>query len=331
MVAQLDKKFISLSLSKTYTRLLSYLFYEGRPLTTRGRWINPLVFFLYKLQTYLPCSNLDKQPVFILGTGRSGTTILGITLAIHREVGFLNEPKALWAFLYDGEDLIGSYNELTARYRLDESFVNQNMIQGAHRIYCNYLRFSLSSRVVDKYPELIFRTGLVSKIFPDARYLFLFRNGYDTCRSISDWSKRLGEEKSGELHDWWGRNDRKWNYLCEQIVASDEALAPAINKIQKYKNHTHRAAVEWIVTMKEGLRLANEKPEIVFGVRYEDYVSNEAIRQDVLQFCDLQPDSKYNEYCNSVLKPPEKKPVFSLPPEIDYEFIRVMRQLGYEA
>ena len=99
MVAQIDSNFIRLSWKKAYTRYLSYAFYEGRPLTTKGRWINPLIFFLYRVQQYSPFVRKVKQPIFILGTGRSGTTILGVTLAMHRAVGFLNEPKALWSHL----------------------------------------------------------------------------------------------------------------------------------------------------------------------------------------------------------------------------------------
>jgi hypothetical protein len=75
MIAQLDRLFISLSKKKTYTRLVSY-FFEGRPLTTKGRWINPLVFLVYRIlaRFKLGCRKVD--PVYILGTGRSGTTDL---------------------------------------------------------------------------------------------------------------------------------------------------------------------------------------------------------------------------------------------------------------
>src|SRR5690606_40375856 len=49
---------------------------EGRPLTTRGRWINPLVFGLYRMAQRLPLGRPVREPAFILGMGRSGTTIL---------------------------------------------------------------------------------------------------------------------------------------------------------------------------------------------------------------------------------------------------------------
>lgn len=330
MVAQIDGLFRSLSKKKTFTRYLSYAFYEGRPLTTKGRWINPLVFFLYRLQEILPTAKKVDKPIFILGTGRSGTTILGVTLGIHQSVGFLNEPKAFWSYLHQNEDLIGSYNENSAFYRLNVSDVTPSMKKKAHRVYGNYLRYSLSDIVVDKYPELIFRVDFVREIFPDARFLFLYRDGYDTCHSIRHWSERLGVEQDGSTHDWWGLNDRKWHLLCEQIVRNDKALAPFADEIAKFDNHEHRAAVEWIVTMKEGLDLLSKYPNFVKGVKYEDFVADADFREQILHFCGLESDPNFSSYCQQVLKSPKAQSPIDLPACIKAEFFDVMRRLGYE-
>ena len=205
-----------------------------------------------------------------------------------------------------------------------------SLIKKAHQIYGNYLRYSLSSRVVDKYPELVYRTKFVSAIFPDARFLFLYRNGYDTCHSIRFWSERLGVESRDELHDWWGKGNRKWHLLCNQIVANDDALYSNIQKISQYSNHEHRAAVEWIVTMKEGIALMKSNPTHVMGVKYEDYVDCRDVRQNVLDFCELGQSSQYESYCKNTLRPPKVKEKIDLPIEIQDEFNRVMRELGYE-
>ncbi len=330
MVAQIDKRFTRLSYKKTYTRYLSYILYEGRPLTTSGRWINPLVFSLYWLQTYLPFAKKVKKPIFILGTGRSGTTILGITLGVHNDVGFLNEPKAFWSYLNHKDDLIGSYLNELGHYRLTNEDSSSLIAKKAHQIYGNYLKFGFSSRVVDKYPELIFRTGYVTSIFPDARYLFLYRNGYDTCHSIQLWSERLGVEKSGENHDWWGKNDRKWKLLCDQIVSSDDVLYKYIDLISKYTNHVDRAAVEWIVTMKEGISLLALNPNNIMGVKYEEYTSSFEKRNEILRFCDLPLDNNFDSFCEAVLKAPKPKAKINLPNEIEHEFLRIMGLLGYE-
>ena len=96
MPAQIDRRYVRASPFKACGRLVSWSLFEGRPLTTRGRWINPLVFALYGIQRRLPQLHRVERPIFIVGTGRSGTTVLGTVLSLHRELGFLNEPKALW-------------------------------------------------------------------------------------------------------------------------------------------------------------------------------------------------------------------------------------------
>tara|TARA_R110001592_G_scaffold352259_1_gene649990 strand:+ start:9421 stop:10173 length:753 start_codon:yes stop_codon:yes gene_type:complete len=250
---------------------------------------------------------------------------------MHDAVGFLNEPKALWSYLYPEEDIIGNYNLNDARYRLSDTEVNLEMIRKAHRILGNYLTLSCSYRVVDKYPELVFRLDFVRAIFPDAKFLFLYRNGIDTCCSIKAWSHRLGVNVDETSHDWWGLNDRKWTLLCDQIVATDLVLGPHIDKIRLFSAHEHRAAVEWIVTMKEGMRLATEYPDKVLPVKYENYTMSLNARKKVLDFCDLPPDKRYDEYCSKVLKKPvEMESKIALPEEIESEFIRVMGMLGYE-
>jgi len=329
MVAQIDNRFIRTSLKKTWTRLLSYALYEGRPLTTRGRWINPLVFLLYRLQACLPTAKSVVKPVFILGVGRSGTTILGITLAMHRDVGFLNEPKAMWSYWYDNEDVIGSYREKPGNYRLDDAIVTDRMRRQAHHIYGNYLRFSAASKVVDKYPELIFRIAFVLALFADARFIFLYRDGRDTCSSIQQWSQRLGYVNGDETHDWWGLNDRKWQLLCDQIVAADEVLGEHVETIRQYSQHWQRAAVEWIVSMKEGLAQVAQWPDTILAVKYEDYVDDVDTRRRVLAFCDLAQDDQYEHYCETVLKPAKHHADIELPDEIQAEFMRVMGLLGY--
>ena len=90
MIAQLESLYIRSRPWKLWSRLISYGLFEGRPLTTRGQWINPLVFAHFAVEKHLPRLRRVEKPVFILGTGRSGTTILGIVLSMHREVGFLN-------------------------------------------------------------------------------------------------------------------------------------------------------------------------------------------------------------------------------------------------
>ncbi len=333
MVAQINPLYIKTRPTKVITRLMSYAFFEGRPVTTKGRWINPLVFSILKKvaannSKYKPV----KKPIFILGTGRSGTTILGIVLSMHREVGYLNEPKAIWHLIHPHEDVIGNYSQSNAKYRLTAEDATDQMQRRAAQMFGAYLTTTRSERLVDKYPELIFRVDFVRALFPDARFIFLVRNGWDTCQSIATWSKRLGVHRNGEKHDWWGVEDRKWRLLVEQLVETDSVLSQIADKVKHFERHLDRAAVEWIVTMQEGIRLIDTSPDCMHLVRFEDLTAKpDETLSALCDFCELPTDTIFQEYARQTLHPvPARKP-FDIHWEIAPIFLEIMKELQYNA
>lgn len=331
MVAQIDRHYIRTRPIKLWSRLLSYTMFEGRPLTTKGQWVNPVIFAHFALEKRLPQLKKVKAPVFILGTGRSGTTILGIVLSMHKDVGFLNEPKAMWHSLRQDEDLIGSYSRGPARYRLTPADATPAVTRAAHRLYGAYLRMTLSNRVVDKYPELIFRVPFVKALFPDARFLFLSRDGWDTCSSINSWSERLGQDSGGERHDWWGVNGRKWQLLVDQIIPEHADLAEHRDALLALEDHRIMAAVEWIVTMREGLSLVQDHPENVLHVPYNDLCENpDTSSASIAKFCELAEDARYQQYATEVLTSPRPYPPFELPDFLVAPFENTQKLLGHE-
>ena len=329
MVAQIDSAYLKARPSRVWSRLLAYAFFEGRPLTTRGQWINPVLYRLFALQRRLPVLCKPKAPIFILGTGRSGTTILGVVLSMHRDVGFLNEPKAIWAALRDDEDLIGTYHRGAARYRLTESDVTPDVCHAAHRIYGAYLRLSMTRRIVDKYPEMIFRVPFIKQIFPDAKFLFLARNGWDTCASIDTWSTRLGAQVGGERHDWWGVNRRKWDLLVDQIIPEHADLAAHLKSLRALDDHRAMAATEWIVTMREGLKLLQDYPRDMLHVPYEALCDAPvSMCKRIAAFAGLDEDQVFLNYAETVLKPAPKRMEFALPPSIEAPFRKTADDLA---
>jgi hypothetical protein len=330
MVAQIDASYIKTRPTKLASRLISYALFEGRPVTTRGQWINPLVLGHFAVEKRLPQMKRVENPLFILGTGRSGTTILGIVLSMHRDVGFLNEPKALWHAIYPHEDVIGSYSRDKARYRLDESDADQEVKRNAHRLFGAYLTTVLSSRLVDKYPELLFRIPFVREIFPDARFIFLVRNGWDTCSSIDKWSARCGEQENGEVHDWWGVDQRKWNIMLEELIEPDPYFSGLKTVIHTLEKHTDMAALEWIVTMREGLQRLQDNPDCIHMVRYEELAdSPREILSGIASFAGLAEDETFLRYGESTLAPAPPHADFEMHPALRPLFEATMRALGY--
>ncbi|MDV7142072.1 sulfotransferase [Tropicimonas sp. TH_r6] len=332
MVAQIDSHYIRTRPTRLWSRLLSYGLFEGRPLTTKGQWINPLVFSLFAMERRLPQLKRAEAPIFILGAGRSGTTILGLLLSMHGKVGFLNEPKAMWhAALGGGEDLIGSYDRGPGRYRLDAGDATPDVVRAMHRIHGAYLRATGTSRVVDKYPELVFRLPFVREIFPDAKFLFISRNGWDTCGSIEGWSDRLGVQSGDEIHDWWGADGRKWQLLVDQLVPEHPDLAPHAGEMRDWQAQTQRAVVEWIVTMREGVRHTQEAPETILHIPYEALCEDPSGWMGrIAAFCDLPADETFLTYAGQKLSTVAPRPAFPLEPCLEEAFATTMQMLGYK-
>ncbi len=330
MFAQLNKKYVYARPYKTWSRLISYLLFEGRPITTKGRWINPFVFSLLSIIKIIPIKSKVNKPTFILGTGRSGTTVLGIVLSMHEEIGYLNEPKAIWHALYENEDLNGNYTKKSASYRLGKNVVTKKMKIHAHRIYSAYLCMTNTKRIVDKYPEIIFRVSFIKEIFPDAQFIFISRNGIDTSSSINKWSERLGKYVGSECHDWWGVDRKKWNYLVEQIVSKYEDFAVNIDELRTLNDQTAMAAVEWIVSMREGLQVIQQYPGEVLHISYEEFCENPLdITKKISEFMHLGEDVKYSQYACSAIKKSNKHPDITLPEYIKMPFNDMQEKLGY--
>jgi len=330
VVAQLDKDYLLTRPGRAWSRLVSYALFEGRPLTTRGRWINPWLQQRFEHHARRSQTATIDRPLFILGTGRSGTTILGKILSLHPDVGWLNEPKLMWHVACPYEDLNGNYTDRTARYRLTEQDATQSASTAMRNLYASYLRSTSNSRVIDKYPELIFRLPFVKAIFPDARFIFLVRNGNDTCHSISNWSEDHGVQDTTNAADWWGSNRRKWDCLVNEVVAMDETWAPHTRTISALSKQSDMAAVEWVLSMQEGLAAMQAWATDIHMVRYEQLTQNpHEVLSDLLNFCELPLDTPVLRYAERHLRPPRPAPELPLPAFIEPYFATTMQQLGY--
>jgi hypothetical protein len=275
-------------------------------------------------------ANKVQKPIFIIGNGRSGTTVLGMVLSLHHAIGFLNEPKALWYVAYPDEDLVGNYSDTDGRYRLTEQDASDDVQQRIRSIYGAYLTLTRSSRVLDKYPELVFRVPFIYKIFPDAKFLFLVRNGINTCQSIAKWPNRFGRESSRHYSDWWGLGERKWRLILDQLVAEDSQLSERYESIVRLDKLIDMAAVEWVLAMREGLCVLKEYPESVEMVRYEDLVASPVEKlRSIMNFCELELDERVLKYGAETLKDDRSHDDIRLDPSIQDAFDDTMSCLGY--
>jgi hypothetical protein len=121
--------------------------------------------------------------LIIVGPPRSGTSVMGRILGLHPEVGTWIEPYFVWDRDFrDAVDDCRTKEDATPRVR--------------ERIRRSFKSFRQSMRVrwvVDKSPRSCLRVPFVRAVFPEARYLFLVRDGRDSVLSMAkQWKAKRG-------------------------------------------------------------------------------------------------------------------------------------------
>ena len=121
------------------------------------------------------------ETVFIVGSPRSGTTLLGNILNEHPGIAEWYEPYYLWEQFFPAEKSeIWDVNLLNAKTR--------KKIQKAFQVYSNK---SGKPMVLDKSPYHSFNIDIIHNIFPRARWIHIVRDGRDVTLSIKkEWKKR---------------------------------------------------------------------------------------------------------------------------------------------
>ena len=131
---------------------------------------------------------LGESLVFIVGSQRSGTTILEQLLARHDAVEHWYEPYFVWDYaLGHGED-----DHRTAAQATPE------VIRFLREEFYRFWRASGAQLIVEKSPEHCFRIPFVERVFPKARWIHIYRDGRDATLSIQrEWATRasLVEER----------------------------------------------------------------------------------------------------------------------------------------
>lgn len=134
--------------------------------------------------------------VFIIGSPRSGTTILGEMLDGHPDISQWYEPYFIWdKHFRDAEDDVRSARDAT--------LVVRNQVLNSFK---RYQRKTGSGIIVDKSPRNSLKIAFIRKIFPGAKFIHILRDGRDVTLSIhKEWLKRRGIVNDGDL-------DGQFNY-----------------------------------------------------------------------------------------------------------------------
>jgi hypothetical protein len=203
------------------------------------------------------------QMLFVLGCGRSGTTIFSHCLGRHEAFAELNEPLHIWFGTDAKTDIVSPFAGIASGLcRLDRRHVDDR-VRARYRAMVDYHVKSRSPIICDKLPLNTFRVDYIDTICPTAKFILLQRSPRAVARSIEQCVKKDGI--------WWGFNDCKWRAIRRYAESHPELQAILPHAVDDY----YRGLVEWRVGQELALSdLSRLGPERSMTVRYEDFVAD---------------------------------------------------------
>jgi omega-hydroxy-beta-dihydromenaquinone-9 sulfotransferase len=253
-----------------------------------------------------------NKPVFIVGCHRSGTTILYETLAQHSDLAYFTNASSFMPhipilanqmfrllgemknpverFVQDGLNIsphtpsegirIWELHGLASgNYCLNETHDNPELKSYLKLTIQKHLMYSGRSRFINKNPDNSVRIRYLNRLFPDAYFIHIVRDGRAVCHSLLKFRKLASEFFGAEhRHATSGVKVKAWDEISK-CWHSDPVRSVGL---------VWRAVMETLEFDRQFI-----PPERYLEVRYEDFVAQPMeYLQKITQFCDLHWDDE---------------------------------------
>lgn len=283
---------------------------------------------------------LDFKPVIIIGAARSGTNMLRDVLT--RLDGFVtwdcDEINPIWRH----GNLNHPYDEFTADMARPEviRFIRKEFQKIAKKN---------TEFVVEKSCANTLRLPFIHKVFPEAKYIHIYRDGRDTVASARKrWKAPFDLKYSLKKLRFVPKSDLPrivWDFgslRLKQAFGGAKKLriwgvrVPMKDEVLASKNLEEICALQWDYSVRYALDFFEKYPDSVVHIRYEDFVKNPVA--GLVPIMNLLEASVGEEKLKTVVGPVRTTSVGKYEKELDASTItdidRIMRQtlerIGYE-
>jgi len=169
----------------------------------------------YKSEIQLPLDDISSEftPVFIIGSPRSGTTLIGNCIGNHSKVANGEESLFLIDFWRLFSDLYQGNNHQS--WKPLNKFVDENELWGliknfSNTIFHSYLNKKKCRIYLDHTPWYILLMPFIINLFPNSIFIHILRDGRNVVKSLSNsYSKGF---------KWAGKNTKIRTKLWSDLV-----------------------------------------------------------------------------------------------------------------
>jgi hypothetical protein len=245
-------------------------------------------------------SSKVKQPVFIVGCGRSGTTLLFDMLSEHPDLARTNGYP-------DGEDhegwvkhgkcvMAGIGNAHHSQYgnginghqyclHMTREDVTEDIVRNMHEYYWkDVLGEDKRKRVVNKQPHLSNKLDYVLRIFPDAKIVHIVR---DCEPTVASWLAAMDEHPS--LTVYWPKDEE---FPCFWLMPKPDdpiALARLERHSRFFPGGGSELWIDYWCKVNAGVEKQMQGKETqLLAIRYEDLISQPLmVLGRITSFCEL--------------------------------------------
>lgn len=258
-------------------------------------------------------------PMFLIGCGRSGTTILGELLSQHPAIVVLNEPRHIWRAVLPASDIwYFRQQPPPAKLVLSGDDIDGRGIARSRRMFYVAQRLARKRLLVEKLPANAFRLPWLRRIFPHARFLHLVRHGLEVAHSIAREGNR-----------WYAPNgEQGWRLLREYALSQGYDSA----RWESSTDPRSRGLLEWTLSVSACRAFGRQlDPRHYREIRYEDLIENPAEVVATLEgFLGLPPSTAMRAFAQTRLtRRSEPAETLELPEFVEPRTLVLMSELGY--
>lgn len=275
-------------------------------------------------------TTLALPPTFLIGCGRSGTTILGRALSCHPNILYLFEPYHLWAALDPITDVLNLYHRIDAHLIMNASHCTEQSPDRFNSLFLKDSRNTNGSVLIEKTPLNAMRIGYLNALSPSSKFIHIIRDGVDVAYSIdrialTNSYKIVGKPK---LNQWWGVENYKWKALARDGAAAGYYA----DELHQLKDHRSKGAYEWLVSLAEVDRARQQLGDRLYEMTYDQLTANpKAALQDIFEFLGLNSPTALLDQAASMIDPTSHSigKFLSLPPAMCEAFNSYQESFGF--